>query len=86
MPKRERLSKTASGDHFIRRDPKGRIEEEVSVGRSLARDRNVKAKTTVKPGYGDQGDVARRATKKTAAKKSAAKKATAKKRAPAKKK
>lgn len=56
MPKRERLSNTSSGDHFIRRDEKGRIEQEVSVGKSLATDRRSKAKTTVKPGYGDQGD------------------------------
>jgi hypothetical protein len=47
MPKRERLSDTASGDHFIHRDEKGRIKTEVSVGKSLAKDRQTKAKTTV---------------------------------------
>lgn len=63
MPKRERLSKTASGDHFIRRDAKGRIKEEVSAGKAVAQDRRVKAKTVVKPGEGDRGDVKPRAKK-----------------------
>lgn len=69
MPKRERLSNTASGDHFIRRDEKGRIKEEVSVGRSLAADRRVKSKTVAKPGYGDQGDQQPRSKKAPAKKK-----------------
>jgi hypothetical protein len=80
MPKRERLSGTASGYHFIHRDENGRIEDEVSVGKSLAQDRKRKAKTVVKSGFGDKGD------QKARAKKTTAKKAASKKRAPAKKK
>jgi hypothetical protein len=75
MPKRERLSGTASGDHFIRRDAQGRIKKEVAVGRSLASDRRTKARTTVTSGHGDEGD-----------QKPGARAAAAKKKAPAKKK
>jgi hypothetical protein len=45
---------------YIRRDSKGRIKESDDVGRSLKKDREQKAKTTVRPGYGDRGDQKRR--------------------------
>jgi hypothetical protein len=48
---------------YIRRDAKGRIKESDDVGRSLAADRRVKAKTVSKAGQGDKGD-RRRATAK----------------------
>jgi hypothetical protein len=41
---------------YIRRDSKGRIKESDDVGRSLKKDRQKKAKKTVRSGYGDRGD------------------------------
>ena len=41
---------------FIRRDERGRIVESDDAGKSLARDRQQDAKTTVKSGQGDRGD------------------------------
>jgi hypothetical protein len=41
---------------YIKRDFKGRIKESDDQSRSLSSDRNKKAKTKVKPGYGDKGD------------------------------
>jgi hypothetical protein len=41
---------------YIRRDSKGRIAESDDVGRSLAQDRRVRARKTVKSGQGDRGD------------------------------
>src|ERR1043166_1906837 len=41
---------------YIRRDSKGRIKESDDVGRSLKKDREKKAKRTVRSGYGDRGD------------------------------
>jgi uncharacterized protein YuzE len=45
---------------YIRRDTKGRIKESDDVGRSPKKDREEKAKKTVKSGYGDRGDRKRR--------------------------
>ncbi|HEX3086031.1 MAG TPA: hypothetical protein VHP99_15975 [Pyrinomonadaceae bacterium] len=45
---------------FVRRDEKGRFDEEVDVGRSLAADRRQHSKKTVPPGQGDRGDQKRR--------------------------
>jgi hypothetical protein len=44
---------------FVRRNKSGQIKKKVKVGRSLAADRRSKAKTKVKKGQGDRGDVAR---------------------------
>jgi hypothetical protein len=44
---------------YVRRNKKGQFKDEVDVGRSLAADRRRTAKTTVKPGQGDRGDVKR---------------------------
>jgi hypothetical protein len=78
---------TGTTKRYTKRDTDGTFSESVDVGRSLAADQRSKSKTTVKPGYGDQGDQAKLATKKGATKKAATKKAAAKKtsRKPAKK-
>jgi hypothetical protein len=55
MAKRE-LIKPKGDARYIRRDAKGRIKESDDVGKSLAADRRVKAKTVSKPGQGDRGD------------------------------
>jgi hypothetical protein len=41
---------------YIRRDPRGRIKESDDQSKSLSKDRQTKAKTKTKPGYGDRGD------------------------------
>ena len=61
MPARKReLIEPHPGDkRYVRRDAEGKFKEVVDVGRSLAADRRSNAKTTVKPGQGDKGDVKR---------------------------
>ena len=54
------LIKPKGDARYIRRDIKGRIKESDDVGRSLKKDREKKAKKTVKSGYGDRGDQRRR--------------------------
>lgn len=66
--KRERLT-TPTGSFFAKRDQEGQLTELDEVGRSLRADRARKAKTTVKSGFGDQGDQAPRKTVKRTAKK-----------------
>ena len=44
---------------YVRRNKKGEFKKEVKVGRSLATDRKRKAKSKVKKGQGDRGDVRR---------------------------
>jgi hypothetical protein len=44
---------------YARRNQTGEFKKEVDVGRSLAADRRSKAKTKVKSGQGDRGDVER---------------------------
>jgi hypothetical protein len=69
-------------DEFERRDLAIGLKEwiasvrnqSVDVGRSAAADRRSKSKTVARPGYGDQGDQAKRAAKKSTAKKTAKKK------------
>jgi hypothetical protein len=50
MTSKRELIEPHKGDNF---------KKEVDVGRSLAADRRAHAKTTVKPGQGDRGDVKR---------------------------
>lgn len=50
------LVDTGKDKRYLRRDEKGRFEEVVDVGRSLAQDRKQVAKTKVPPGQGDRGD------------------------------
>ena len=48
---------TGNSKRYVRRDDQGQFtEDQVSVGKSLAADRRVKAKTVVKKGDGDRGD------------------------------
>ena len=47
---------TGRDKRYVRRDEKGRFDEVVDVGRSLAQDRKQSAKTIVPPGQGDRGD------------------------------
>ena len=42
---------------YARRNKEGELKKQVSVGRSLAADRKRTAKTKVKKGQGDRGDV-----------------------------
>jgi hypothetical protein len=44
---------------YVRRNKKGEFKKEVKVGASLAADRKRKAKSKVKKGQGDRGDVKR---------------------------
>lgn len=44
---------------YVRRNKQGEFKKEVDVGRSLAADRRRNAKTKVKKGQGDRGDVQR---------------------------
>jgi hypothetical protein len=44
---------------YVRRNKKGEFKKQVDVGRSLAADRKRSAKTKVKKGQGDRGDVAK---------------------------
>jgi hypothetical protein len=41
---------------YVKRDANGRFKESDDQSKSLSRDRKTKAKTKVKPGYGDRGD------------------------------
>lgn len=62
--KRE-LIDTGRDKRYVRRDDGGRFDEVDEVSRSLAQDRRKKAKTKVKPGYGDKGDQPKRKKKKS---------------------
>lgn len=42
---------------YVRRNKQGEFKKEVDVGRSLSADRRRTAKTKVKKGQGDRGDV-----------------------------
>ena len=67
MPARKTASKKTSkrtaiephkGDkRYLRRNKQGEFKKEVSIGRSLSADRRSKARTKVKKGQGDRGDV-----------------------------
>jgi hypothetical protein len=57
--KRE-LIDTGNDKRYVRRDEKGRFDEVVDVGKSLAQDRRQHSKTVVPPGQGDRGDQKRR--------------------------
>ena len=57
--KRE-LIDTGKDKRFVRRDEKGRFDDVVDQGRSLAQDRRQHSKNTVPPGQGDRGDQKRR--------------------------
>lgn len=54
--KRELIEPNAGDKRYVRRDAKGRFDEVVDVGRSLAADRRRTAKTKTTSGQGDKGD------------------------------
>jgi len=56
MSKRELIEPHEGDKRYVRRDEQGRFGEQDDVGRSLAADQRVKAKTEAKPGQGDRGD------------------------------
>jgi hypothetical protein len=53
---RRRRLRNRAGTFFAKRTRRGRFKELDEKGRSLTTDRHRKARTTVKSGYGDQGD------------------------------
>jgi hypothetical protein len=53
---RERID-TGTSKQFVRRDERGRFTKVVGVGESISRDMKRDAKTKVKKGQGDRGDV-----------------------------
>lgn len=64
MPAKKTSKRTLIEPHkddkrYVRRNKKGEFKKEVDVGRSLAADRRSNAKTKVKKGQGDRGDVKR---------------------------
>jgi hypothetical protein len=66
--KRE-LIDTGKNKMYAKRTAAGQFKEMDDVGRSLSADRRKTAKTTVKSGFGDQGERKRTASKKSAKKK-----------------
>ena len=66
--KRE-LIDTGSDKRYVRRSRVGTFTEADDVGRSLGRDRPVKAKTAAKKGQGDRGDRKTAGARKSASKK-----------------
>jgi hypothetical protein len=47
---------TGTDKRYVRRDQTGRFKESDDVGRSLAKDRQTRARTKARPGQGDKGD------------------------------
>ena len=60
MAGRRELIDTGSDKRYVRRNKKGQFKQSDDVGRSLSEDVRRKAKTVVKPGYGDKGDQKRK--------------------------
>lgn len=58
--KKRELIDTGNDKRFVRRDDKGRFDEVVDAGKSLAQDRRKHAKKEVPSGQGDRGDQKRR--------------------------
>jgi hypothetical protein len=55
--KRERIEPNEGDQRYVRRDEQGQFtEDQVEVGRSLARDNDQQARNKAKPGHGDKGD------------------------------
>jgi hypothetical protein len=56
MPDREEIN-TGTSKRYIRRDDNGRFnDQQVEVGRSLRKDRQVDAEHDTRKGQGDRGD------------------------------
>ncbi|MDQ2770260.1 MAG: hypothetical protein M3Y54_07150 [Bacteroidota bacterium] len=54
--KREEIEPNPGDKRYIRRDDEGKITESEDLNRSLSQDDRKNAKTTAKPGHGDEGD------------------------------
>ncbi len=55
--KRERIEPHEGDQRYVRRDDEGEFtDDQVEVGRSLARDNDQQAENKSKPGHGDTGD------------------------------
>jgi hypothetical protein len=61
---RELIDPHKGDKRYVRRTAGGKFGKTVDVGRSLSADRRSSAKTKVKKGDGDRGDVKRTARKK----------------------
>jgi len=59
MP-RELMEPHKGDKRYVRRDREGQFKESDDVGRSLAADRRIKAKTVVRKGDRDRGDQRKR--------------------------
>jgi hypothetical protein len=55
-PAKRELIDTGTDKRYVRRDARGRFNESDDVGRSLAQDRQRKAKTKAPSGQRDKGD------------------------------
>ena len=53
---KRKLIDTGTDKRYVRRDASGKFKESDDVGRSIARDRQRKARTKAKRGQGDKGD------------------------------
>ena len=56
MAGKRELIDTGTDKRYMRRNKKGEFKEFDDVSRSQSQDVRRKAKTVVKPGYGDRGD------------------------------
>ena len=56
MAKRELIEPHKGDKRYVRRDDRGRFSKTVDVGRSIAQDRRVQAKTKAPKGQKDRGD------------------------------
>jgi hypothetical protein len=53
---KRQLINTGTDKRYVRRNQSGQFKESDDVSRSLAQDRQRRAKTRSKPGQGDKGD------------------------------
>jgi len=60
MARKRELIDTGRDKRYVRRDEKGQFKESDDVGRSLSQDVRRKAKSVVKSGQGDKGDLKRK--------------------------
>ena len=58
--KKREVVDTGNDKRYVRRDDRGRFDEVVDVGKSLAADRRQHSKNVVPPGQGDRGDQKRK--------------------------
>ncbi|SHJ52684.1 hypothetical protein SAMN02745146_3354 [Hymenobacter daecheongensis DSM 21074] len=56
MAKRELIEPNEGDKRYVRRNDDGTFKESDDLNRSLSQDDRENAKTTAKPGHGDEGD------------------------------